>query len=83
MHENTLPSSSLQSNAYWKRKIVWSSHTLMGLMGSELAGISPEKDLGVIMNNSIKMSAQWATLGQKANRLLGWINKGRDNVEIL
>ena len=55
----------------------------MGLMGSELAGTFLEKDLGVIMNSSIKMSAQWATLGQKANRLFGWINKGRDNVEIL
>lgn len=54
----------------------------MGLMGSELAGTFHKKDLGVIMNSSIKMSAQWATLGQKANRLLGWINKGRDNVEI-
>lgn len=38
----------------------------MGLMGSELAGIFCEKDFGVIMNGSIKMSAQWATLGQES-----------------
>lgn len=38
----------------------------MGLMGSELAGTFCEKDLGIIMNGSIKMSAQWATLGQKS-----------------
>lgn len=48
----------------------------MGLMGSELAGTFYEKDLGVIMNDSIKMSAQWATLGQKSNRLLDELIKG-------
>lgn len=42
----------------------------MGLMTSELVGTLHEKDVGIIMNSSIKMSAQWVTLGQKANRLL-------------
>lgn len=46
----------------------------MGLMGSELAGTFCEKDLGIIMNGSIKMSAQrWA---KKANRLLDELIKG-------
>lgn len=38
-------------------------------MGSELAGTFHEQDLSIIMYSSIKMSPQWATLGQQANRL--------------
>lgn len=46
-------------------------------MGSELAGTFHEKDLGVIMNSSIKMSAQWLQWAKKQIDCLDELIKGK------
>ena len=49
------------------------------LMGSELAETDQERDLGVMIDNSLKTSAQCATAIKKANAMLGVIRKGIEN----
>uniref|UniRef100_A0A452HI16 Reverse transcriptase domain-containing protein n=1 Tax=Gopherus agassizii TaxID=38772 RepID=A0A452HI16_9SAUR len=49
------------------------------MMGANLATTSQEKDLGVIVDSSLKMSTQCAEAVKKANRMLGIIKKGIEN----
>uniref|UniRef100_A0A8C8SCV0 Reverse transcriptase domain-containing protein n=1 Tax=Pelusios castaneus TaxID=367368 RepID=A0A8C8SCV0_9SAUR len=49
------------------------------MMGANLATTSQEKDLGVIVDSSLKMSVQCAEAVKKANRMLGIIKKGIEN----
>ncbi|CAM5102996.1 unnamed protein product [Eretmochelys imbricata] len=49
------------------------------MMGANLATTNQEKDLGVIMNSSLKMSTQCAAAVKKANAMLGIIKKGIEN----
>ena len=49
------------------------------LMGSELAETDQERDLGVVVDNSMKMSRQCVTAIKKANAMLGIIRKGIEN----
>ncbi|EMP36995.1 hypothetical protein UY3_05796, partial [Chelonia mydas] len=49
------------------------------MMGSELAVTIQERDLGVIVESSLKTSTQCAAAVKKANRILGIIKKGIDN----
>uniref|UniRef100_A0A8C4XYG1 Reverse transcriptase domain-containing protein n=1 Tax=Gopherus evgoodei TaxID=1825980 RepID=A0A8C4XYG1_9SAUR len=49
------------------------------MMGAHLATTSQEKDLGVIVDSSLKMSTQCAEAVKKANSMLGIIKKGIEN----
>uniref|UniRef100_K7EYK1 Reverse transcriptase domain-containing protein n=1 Tax=Pelodiscus sinensis TaxID=13735 RepID=K7EYK1_PELSI len=49
------------------------------MMGANLATSNQERDLGVIMASSLKMSTQCAEAVKKANRVLGIIKKGTEN----
>ncbi|CAM4594941.1 unnamed protein product [Lepidochelys kempii] len=49
------------------------------MMGSKLAVTTQERDLGVIVDSSLKTSTQCAAAVKKANRLLDIIKKGIDN----
>ncbi|CAM4587787.1 unnamed protein product [Lepidochelys kempii] len=49
------------------------------MMGANLATTNQEKDLGVIVDSSLKMSMQCAAAVKKANGLLGIIKKGVKN----
>ncbi|CAM4639967.1 unnamed protein product [Lepidochelys kempii] len=49
------------------------------MMGSKLAVTTQERDLGVIVNCSLKPSTQCAAAVKKANGMLGIIKKGIDN----
>ncbi|CAM4694163.1 unnamed protein product [Caretta caretta] len=49
------------------------------VMGANLATTNQEKDLGVIMDSSLKTSMQCAEAVKKANRMLGIIKKGIEN----
>uniref|UniRef100_A0A8C3FA90 Reverse transcriptase domain-containing protein n=1 Tax=Chrysemys picta bellii TaxID=8478 RepID=A0A8C3FA90_CHRPI len=50
------------------------------MMGANLATTSQEKDLGVIVDSSLKTSTQCAEAVKKANRMLGIIKKGIENI---
>ncbi|CAM5134922.1 unnamed protein product [Natator depressus] len=49
------------------------------VMGSKLAVTTQERDLGVIVDSSLKSSTQCAAAVKKVNRMLGIIKKGIDN----
>ena len=49
------------------------------LMGSELSATNQERDLGVLVDSSMKMSTQCAAAVKKANSMLGIIRKGIEN----
>lgn len=49
------------------------------LAGFKLDVITPERDLGIIIENSLKMSAQCAVAKKKADSALGMIRKGTEN----
>ncbi|CAM4645910.1 unnamed protein product [Lepidochelys kempii] len=49
------------------------------MMGANLATTNQEKDLGVIVDSSLKTSTQCAVAVKKANRMLGIIKKGIEN----
>ncbi|KAG6933171.1 hypothetical protein G0U57_019969 [Chelydra serpentina] len=49
------------------------------MMGANLATTNQEKDLGVIVDSSLKTSMQCAAAVKKANRMLGIIKKGIEN----
>ena len=49
------------------------------LMGSELAVTKQERDLGVVVDSSMKMSTQCAATAKKANSMLGIIRKEIEN----
>ena len=49
------------------------------LMGSELSVTAQERDLGVLVDNSMKVSTQCAAAIRKANSMLGVIKKGVEN----
>ncbi|CAM5122732.1 unnamed protein product [Eretmochelys imbricata] len=49
------------------------------MMGTNLATTNQERDLGVIMDSSLKMSMQGAAAVKKANGMLGIIKKGIEN----
>uniref|UniRef100_A0A8C3H706 Reverse transcriptase domain-containing protein n=1 Tax=Chrysemys picta bellii TaxID=8478 RepID=A0A8C3H706_CHRPI len=55
------------------------SNYTYNMMGANLATTSQEKDLGVIVDSSLKMSTQCAEAVKKANRMLGIIKKGIEN----
>ncbi|CAM5167759.1 unnamed protein product [Natator depressus] len=49
------------------------------MMGSKLAVTTQERDLGVIVDSSLKSSTQCAAAVKKVNRILGIIKKGINN----
>uniref|UniRef100_K7EXW6 Reverse transcriptase domain-containing protein n=1 Tax=Pelodiscus sinensis TaxID=13735 RepID=K7EXW6_PELSI len=49
------------------------------MMGANLATTNQERDLGVIVDSSLKTSTQSAATVKKANRMLGIIRKGIEN----
>ncbi|CAM5079620.1 unnamed protein product [Natator depressus] len=49
------------------------------MMGSKLAVTTQERDLGVIVDSSLKSSTQCAAAVKKVNKMLGIIKKGIDN----
>uniref|UniRef100_A0A8C3I5X8 Reverse transcriptase domain-containing protein n=1 Tax=Chrysemys picta bellii TaxID=8478 RepID=A0A8C3I5X8_CHRPI len=49
------------------------------MMGANLATTNQEKDLGVIVDSSLKTSTQCAAVVKKANKMLGIIKKGIEN----
>ncbi|CAM5140560.1 unnamed protein product [Eretmochelys imbricata] len=49
------------------------------MMGANLAATNQEKDLGVIMDSSLKTSTHCAATVKKANGMLGIIKKGSEN----
>uniref|UniRef100_K7F0M2 Reverse transcriptase domain-containing protein n=1 Tax=Pelodiscus sinensis TaxID=13735 RepID=K7F0M2_PELSI len=49
------------------------------MMGANLATTNQERDLGVIVDSSLKTSTQCAVVVKKANRMLGIIRKGIEN----
>ncbi|CAM4589232.1 unnamed protein product [Lepidochelys kempii] len=49
------------------------------MMGANLSTTNQEKDLGVIVDSSLKTSTQCAAAVKKANRMLGIIKKGIEN----
>uniref|UniRef100_K7F105 Reverse transcriptase domain-containing protein n=1 Tax=Pelodiscus sinensis TaxID=13735 RepID=K7F105_PELSI len=49
------------------------------MMGANLAMTNQERDLGVIVDSSLKTSTQRAAAVKKANRMLGIIRKGIEN----
>uniref|UniRef100_K7GG65 Reverse transcriptase domain-containing protein n=1 Tax=Pelodiscus sinensis TaxID=13735 RepID=K7GG65_PELSI len=49
------------------------------MMGANLAMTNQERDLGVIVDSSLKTSTQCAAAVKKANRMLGNIKKGIEN----
>ena len=49
------------------------------LMGSELVVTIQERDLGIVVDGSMKMSTQCAAAVKKANSMLGIIRKGTEN----
>ncbi|CAM5136177.1 unnamed protein product [Eretmochelys imbricata] len=49
------------------------------MMGSKLAVTTQERDLGIIVDSSLKTSTQCAAAVKKANRILGIIKKGIDD----
>ena len=49
------------------------------MQGSTLGTTTQEKDLGVIVDNMLKPSAQCAAAAKRANRMLGMIRKGMEN----
>uniref|UniRef100_K7EYK2 Reverse transcriptase domain-containing protein n=2 Tax=Pelodiscus sinensis TaxID=13735 RepID=K7EYK2_PELSI len=49
------------------------------MMGANLATTNQERDLGVIVDSSLKTSTQSAAAVKKANRMLGIIRKGIEN----
>uniref|UniRef100_A0A8C3HZR7 Reverse transcriptase domain-containing protein n=1 Tax=Chrysemys picta bellii TaxID=8478 RepID=A0A8C3HZR7_CHRPI len=51
------------------------------MMGANLTTTNQEKDLGVIVDSSLKTSTQCAEAVKKANRMLGIIKKGIENKE--
>ena len=48
-------------------------------MGSELPVMDQERDLGVLVDSSVKVSPQCAAAVKKANSMLGMIKKGIEN----
>uniref|UniRef100_K7EZH3 Reverse transcriptase domain-containing protein n=1 Tax=Pelodiscus sinensis TaxID=13735 RepID=K7EZH3_PELSI len=50
------------------------------MMGANLATTNQERDLGVIVDSSLKTSTQSAAAVKKANRMLGIIRKGIENI---
>ena len=49
------------------------------LMGSELVVTEQERDLGVVVDSSMKMSTQCAATVKKESSILGIIRKGIEN----
>ena len=49
------------------------------LMGSELSVMDQERDLGVLVDSSMKESTQCTVAVKKANFMLGLIKKGVEN----
>ncbi|CAM5143004.1 unnamed protein product [Natator depressus] len=54
-------------------------HYTYNMMGANLATTNQERELGVIVDSSLKMSTQCTAAVKKVNRMLGIIEKGIEN----